>query len=656
MTSTLGVSVLQRSASCRNEPPDETENGSSAKTPYGGSVKQCSPDGERPSSPPLFETLYGGALPASRSGPLYGAFPYPTKIAPEAIALLIAAHTAPGDTVFDSFAGSGTTGLAALLCEDPTPELRQQAKLLPMNVQWGARNAVLYELGVLGAFIGRTLTNPPQPEAFRRAAEAILAAAAHDDGWMYQARDPALRRGSIRHVIWSDLLLCPRCGWGTSLWESCVSRAPAAIGSRFSCRCCAYGAALDDVERVTETVGDDVLGAERRVRARRPVWLYGSTGKQRWSRPVEQDDLELIGRIADTPVPTAVPVVSIPWGDLYRRGYHQGITHLHHFYTRRDLIAFARLWERTQSYAGDVGAALRIWLLSYNASHATVMTRVVAKSGHPDLVVTSAQPGVLYVSGLPVEKNLFLGLRRKLSTINRAFELIHGRRSRVEVRQGSSCSVDLPKGSIDYAFTDPPFGGNIPYAEVSFLNEAWLGRYTDRTDEAIISTSQHKTLAEYRGLLTAALCELQRILKHGGKVTLVFHSASAEVWRALQGAYRDAGFAVECAGVLDKTQGSFKQVTTRGAVRGDPLLLLARSAATAGNDPASPWSVAQRLREQAKLTLDPVELTVQRLYSRLIAHYLSNHQDVPIDAESYYHWHREQAPAREIERVRGHGP
>ena len=108
----------------------------------------------------------------------------------------------------------------------------------------------------------------------------------------------------------------------------------------------------------------------------------------------------------------------------------------------------------------------------------------------------------------------------------------------------------------------------------------------DRTDEAIISTSQHKTLAEYQGLLTAALCELQRILKHGGKVTLVFHSASAEVWRALQGAYRDAGFAVECAGVLDKTQGSFKQVTTRGAVRGDPLLLLAKSAATPGNDPA----------------------------------------------------------------------
>jgi DNA modification methylase len=53
--------------------------------------------------------LYERPLPASRTGALYTAFPYPTKISPEAIALFIAAHTRPGDTVFDGFAGSGTT-------------------------------------------------------------------------------------------------------------------------------------------------------------------------------------------------------------------------------------------------------------------------------------------------------------------------------------------------------------------------------------------------------------------------------------------------------------------------------------------------------------------------------------------------------------------
>src|SRR5690606_33955216 len=83
----------------------------------------------RPTSlKPWLRGLYERALPAKRTGPLYGAFPYPTKISPEAIALYIAAHTRPGDTVFDGFAGSGTTGLAALLCDTPSPELRAEAK------------------------------------------------------------------------------------------------------------------------------------------------------------------------------------------------------------------------------------------------------------------------------------------------------------------------------------------------------------------------------------------------------------------------------------------------------------------------------------------------------------------------------------------------
>jgi DNA methylase len=89
------------------------------------------------------DVLYGKSLPATRGGSLYGAFPYPTKISPEAIALFIAAHTKPGDTIFDGFAGSGTTGQAAFLCENPPAHLRQEAKRLGLDVQWGVRNAVL---------------------------------------------------------------------------------------------------------------------------------------------------------------------------------------------------------------------------------------------------------------------------------------------------------------------------------------------------------------------------------------------------------------------------------------------------------------------------------------------------------------------------------
>ena len=587
--------------------------------------------------------LYAEAQPARRAGPLFSAFPYPTKISPEAIALFIATHTRPGCVVFDGFAGSGTTGLAALLCDDPPQSLREHAARRGLNAQWGPRNTILCEIGVLGAFVARTMAKPPNPATFQQAAQEVLEAANKEDGWMYGAHDPEGQEGVARHFVWSDTLECPDCGQRETLWDACVSRRPARIAKQFSCPSCGHAATLGEVRRTLEATGDQLLAKSRHQRARRLAWLYGRTGKRNWSRPICNDDLRLLERIENTPLPASVPVVEIPWGDLYRRGYHQGMTHLHHFYTRRNLIVFGKLWERIGTYPDDLRDALQFWLLSYNASHATIMTRVVAKTAQKELVVTSAQPGVLYVSGLPVEKHLIDGLRRKLRTIAGAFAMIYRRRGTVDVLQQSGSRTTLPDSSVDYVFTDPPFGGNIPYAELNFINEAWLGRYTDRRDEAIVSASQGKSLMDYEQALTRSFAEIARILKPHGQVTVVFHSASAAVWSAFQSAYTNAGLEVRYGSVLDKHQGSFKQVTTHGAVHGDPMLLLAKRSkrTTTRGRIDSPRALSARLRRAAEYSPDPTERTPQRLYSRFVTYYLVHHQPVPMDAPSFYRMHAE---------------
>ena len=457
---------------------------------------------------------------------------------------------------------------------------------------------------------------------------------------MYAAGDGCGREGVIRHMVWSEHLRCPRCRSLASLWDGAVSRSPARIAARWTCPHCAHGAQADAAERMIETNEDDLLGAECQTRLRQPAWVYGRTDRANWSRRANAADFALLEEIQSMGLPECAPVVEIPWGDLHRRGYHHGITHLHHLYTRRNLIVFATLWQYATALPQGLRDALRFWLLSYNAAHATLMTRVVAKANQNELVVTSAQPGVLYVSGLPVEKNLLAGLRRKLATITTAFAAIHGRAGRVVVRQQSSGAVDLPDNSVDYVFTDPPFGGNIPYAEVNFINEAWLGRYTQRTDEAIISPSQNKRVADYQRLLTQSFAEMRRVLKPGGKATLAFHSSSAQVWRALQQAYTDAGFDVQCAGVLDKLQGSFKQVTAN-TVRGDAMLLLrSRADGPRSANPsaaANPWQVAEQIFQDVS-TLPAGEHSAQTLYSRLVSHYLVRHQQVPVSAAAFRKW------------------
>lgn len=588
-----------------------------------------------------FEALYDVALPATRIGSLYTAFPYPTKISPETIALYIVAHTNPGDTVFDGFAGTGTTGLAALLCENPTPRLRQRADQIGLRPRWGSRNAVLYELNCLGAFVADTLNNPPNPQGFRNAAKRLLGEVENAFGWLYGAEDPNGGAGRIRHVVWADVVRCPSCHGQTTLWDNCVSLSPAKISPRFRCSACNCECPVGTLPRVTKRTQDDLNGNMVESRLRRMGRVYGITGQSAWARAPTSRDVALLAQVAKEPIPQCVPNLAIPWGDLYRRGYHGGISHVHHFYTRRNLITFGRLWEKAATFKAPMRNALRFWLLSYNTSHATIMTRVVAKSGQDDLALTSAQPGVLYVSGLPVEKNLFRGLERKLSTVAQAFESIYGCRGRVIVHKKSSRRIDLPEAAIDYVFTDPPFGGNIPYSEISFLNEAWLGRITDSSDEIIVSRSQRKTNDTYRYLLTDAFREIHRILRPQGKATLVFHSAKANVWNALQSAYSDAGFSVEHTGVLDKIQPSFKQVTTNGTVRGDPVLLLKKRAAKSTTLSESPWRIAAKLRRQA-LELDADEQTPERLYSRLVNHYLANHQRVPVNADEYYRWYSTQ--------------
>ena len=591
-------------------------------------------------------TLYERPLKAARTGVLFSAFPYPTKISPETIALFIAAHTKPGETVFDGFAGSGTTGIAALLCSNPTEEMKKEAKRLGLKVTWGARRAVLNELGVLGSFVGQTLCNPPNPDRFRSEAERILLECERDVSWMYEARDPDGKVGRIRYIIWSEVVECPNCGKAVTVFDGCVRRDPAQIAATLTCIYCSHLTEITQCERKTGSYVDELTGDKVVTRIRKPVWVYGKTEKREWSRPVQDSDRVLLRRIEETGLPTAVPQVKIPWGDLYRSGYHQGITHLHHFYTRRNLIVFAKLWELSAS--SPLRDALRFWLLSYNASHGTLMTRVVAKRNQRDLVVTSAQSGVLYFSGLPVEKNLFAGLRRKLDTIYGAFQVTERQEHLVEVRHGSCLRTGLPDKSIDYVFTDPPFGGNIPYAEVNFINEAWLGRYTDSNDEITISPVQTKTCTDYESLMAQAFKEIHRVLKEDGKATTIFHSASSNVWNALHRAYSEAGLGVELASVLNKTQGSFKQVTDIGAVKGDPVLLLTKKPAARNVAPATVRMVTDGLLELASNSKDIEEKTPQRLYSRLVNHYLKLRQQVPLDADEFYKLLATTKPTRNV--------
>lgn len=589
------------------------------------------------------EKLYKNPLPSSRTGALYNAFAYPTKISPEAVAVFIACHTKPGDLVIDAFAGSGSTGLAALLCDRPTAEMHRIAKELGASPTWGPRRAVLYEVGVLGAFVSKTLCNPPEPVAFQKAALQLLERANKIVGHLYEAADPRGGIGEIRHVIWTDLIICPNCKEECRFMDVAVKKDPLRLGDTFVCPHCEREAPVEGAERATETVYDPLLRKAIKRKKRVPSRVIGKTGGTNWERHVQSTDEALLKKIESLPIPKGVPVQEIQWGELYRSGYHTGISHVHHFYTRRNLIVLSELWNQIEAFPANLRDSLRLLVLSYNAAHSTLMTRVVIKNGQKNFVLTGAQSGVLYISSLPVEKNVLIGLKRKVKTLKEAFAAVYGSGSRVSVHNASSSKLHLPHSSVDYVFTDPPFGDYIPYAEINQIPEAWLGRTTDRRQEIIVSPSQGKAVSDYEAMMSAVFKELARTLKPGGKATVAFHSAKASIWHALTNAYTHAGFSVRASSILDKIQTSFKQTVSDVSVKGDPLFLLTRG--EAGTKSCERKTEVERSNEKiirelieraGRKAVNHKERSTERLYSRYVAHCAERGLPITLDAAPFY--------------------
>ncbi len=579
-----------------------------------------------------YKKLFERPLPSSRSGAFYNTFSYPTKISPESIGVYIATMTKPGDTVLDVFSGSGSTGVAALLCEYPTDRMKELAEEFGVKPIWGKRNAVLSELGTYASFASKTITSKVKSSEFKQTVDDFVTRADEEIGDLYKTLDPEGNLGIIRYVIWSEVIVCPNCGHEMLYFDQGTKRNPVEFLKEIECPKCKKKHNVDDYSFATEKYQDPILNCSTVRKKRVPAWIYGTTNGKNWDRKATSQDKKTFGRIEHKLLEYRGTAKRIKWGELHRSGYHFGIDYLHQFYTERNFYVFHKLWDITNIYDDEIRDALRLLLLSYNSTHCTLMTRVVAKKNSKDFVLTGAQSGVLYVSKLPVEKNILLGLKRKAKPFIDAYKLLENCKGNVTVLNHSSEKLELANESIDFIFTDPPFGDFIPYAEVNQINELWLDAVTDRVSEVIISSSQNKGLEEYQVMLGNVFGEMNRVLRKDKKACVVFHAAKAKVWEAFATVINQNRFQIIETNILSKDQASFKQVVSDSSVQGDPIVLLQKDTKVTNglkNDIAN--EVLLRVISNHKDETDK-----RRLYSLYIDECLEKGIKVALDAKEAY--------------------
>ena len=90
--------------------------------------------------------------------------------------------------------------------------------------------------------------------------------------------------------------------------------------------------------------------------------------------------------------------------------------------------------------------------------------------------------------------------------------------------------------SIDYIYTDPPYGGNIAYLDLSTMWNAWLGfkvTKQNKEDEIIEGGDLGKSQENYEQLFSKSFEVMSKVLKKNGWMSLVFAHKKLEFWNTI---------------------------------------------------------------------------------------------------------------------------
>lgn len=595
-----------------------------------------------------------------KNDPIYNAHSYPTKVPHKAIMRYILHYTKPGDVVFDSFCGTGMTGVAAGL----STELGDIRNRSISNRSKGQRWPILTDLSPIATFIASNLLRPVSPHEFADSVESVCEKVESKYGFLYKThhtgwrvrdrkivdhrvyRHQGKKSGSVEFTLHSDVVRCPECSYETTLYAIAVDEQNDSLRSSLICPDCKAMVNESQWETVFERSFDPVLDMVIKQNRIEPILINYTIDRTRYEKIPDDNDKILFQESAKLLGDQSLSLVRLIEGKETRRNESSGITHLHHFFTPREHLMVASLLAEIQQHQDENIRSMLLFALTATLPYASKMRRFRAdrKGGRP-------LSGTLYIGSLITPPNVLKAYRRNAATIRRSLaQLVYPKKGHIVGTQNAGYLNCMPTNSVDYIFTDPPFGYNFDYSELNFFWEGILGVITNQTSEAIISKSQHKSIEEYRKLMERSFIEYFRVLKPGRWITVEFSNTKASVWNAIQMALERSGFVVANVASLDKKQHSFKAVTTPTAVKQDLVIsaykpnggLEDRFVLKAGTEDGV-WDFVRTHLRQLPVFVSRgggAEVIVERqnfvLFDRMVAFHVQRTVAVPMSAATFY--------------------
>lgn len=455
-------------------------------------------------------------------------------------------YTNKGDIVLDCFCGGGVTVFEAAAL---------------------GRKAIGVDLNPLAAFITKmqmfTGDIEELSDFYRRFLLTIEKK--YSDWYSVQFEDD---RGEALWFEWVYTVTCPECGSEMVLTEenkvsNGIYRCP-----DLSCR---Y---REGVKRVA-----------CQALAKRPVrvlYVSEETGK-RVIRPFTTDNVPAFKNYDFKKIIDGVkykPQFKIPddWDRQYEDKLQQkGILNYSDFFTDRNYALNCLIFNDIMNLKEKTDSKLNeylYFLFSSSLRYTNNMTRVTDKweNGNP----TSMDKHAFWLPNQYVETNILDVMKKRAAAILKGckyssenlpkdlveagnFDELKSRKSFMILNRSSS-DVPLPDEGVDVIITDPPYGSNVQYAELSTIWNAWyaiyhhLDNYIYKEKEAVVNRkscfSGAKSEEDYERLLYEVYSEGARVLKPGGYLVFTFNNKNIKVWIAMLKAVARAGFYLPEDGII----------------------------------------------------------------------------------------------------------
>jgi DNA modification methylase len=490
------------------------------------------------------------AIDTTKATSLFNLHSYFSKKPHDAIRQYIRHYTNAGDVVLDSFCGSGGAIVSALL-ED--------------------RKAIAIDRSPAATFITKNYCTPFSSSAAQEALSALGRKVAKEIAWLYGTKcDGCGGDAHIAHTVYSQMFKCPRCLAKVALFDCVSVKRRTAADKETNANACPTCHAKGHVEIIrsqSEKFGyvpvQTTYVCESGCKPSRRERKHNDTNKAK-RQYFEQHDVAKIAEIQAGSIPYWFPTgYDMTSFSRYQRDalYYYGVKEVSDLFTKRNLWALALILHHCTE-------TLR-FALSAIVLNASRMYR------HRDGGGGGPKGTDFMIPQIGREMNVWSQFESKAEELVAFTPGIQETSVCISTQNAYNIS-QIPNNTVDYIFTDPPYGGTIQYGELGIVWEAWQGFDSHwRSDEITIADVRDKTELEWETLMRKAMAECYRVLKPGRWLSLCYHDTSEGTWQLVQDIMAEVGFVVDrtsAALFIDTGQKTYNQLTADKATKRDLVI------------------------------------------------------------------------------------